>query len=167
MAASKTLETVLNHVKSSNLNFHLQQSPFSATISIKASFVKNKAGISLTPNSWLHPPHTDVEHQGEVLFLTNKINSLKETLEDAFAELTRANKDKEVLEEKVEAVTALNRKLQLQNQKLEKEVSDVKSEVDKVNIEKQGEVDKVISEKQALGENFAQMHQQLSQRKSP
>ena len=117
----------------------------------------------MTPNSCLIPPPTDVEHQGEVLFLNSKIHSLKEELEDALAKLARANNGKEVLGDKVEAVTALNRKLQLQNQKLEKEVSDVKSEVDKVSIEKQGEVDKVISEKQALGETFAQMHQELSQ----
>ena len=40
MLASDTLETLLNQVKSSNLNFTLQQSPFSAIVSIKSSFVK-------------------------------------------------------------------------------------------------------------------------------
>ena len=47
MSATQTVETLLNQVKSSN--FHLQQSPFSAIISLKKSFVKDKAGQLLLP----------------------------------------------------------------------------------------------------------------------
>ena len=43
MSATQTFETLLNQVKSSNLNYHLQQSPFSAFISLKKSFVKDRA----------------------------------------------------------------------------------------------------------------------------
>ena len=80
MAALKTLEAVLTHVKSSNLNFHLQQSPFSAIISIKASFVKDKAGVSLMPNFGL--PNSTINPETE-----EKIKSLEEKLENALTEL--------------------------------------------------------------------------------
>ena len=75
MAALKTLEAVLTHVKSSNLNFHLQQSPFSAIISIKASFVKDKAGVSLFPNFRFHAPNSTINLETE-----DKIKYLEEKL---------------------------------------------------------------------------------------
>ena len=51
MAASKAFDHVLQQVTSSSLNFQLQLSPFSAVISLKKSFVKDKDGIpkQLTP----------------------------------------------------------------------------------------------------------------------
>ena len=59
MAASKTLEMILDQVKMSNLNFHIQHSPFSAIISIKSTFVKNKEGVSLNPNTCLIEPTSE------------------------------------------------------------------------------------------------------------
>ena len=44
MDANKSFEIVLDQVKSSKLNFHIIQSPFSATISLKKSFIKDKSG---------------------------------------------------------------------------------------------------------------------------
>ena len=66
MAASKTFEHVLDQVKASSLNFHLQQSPFSAVISIKKSFVKDKSGQILTPPPQSKPDdiiHLESENQ--------------------------------------------------------------------------------------------------------
>ena len=37
----------MNHVKSSNLNYYLEQSPFAAKISLKKSAVKDKSGTPL------------------------------------------------------------------------------------------------------------------------
>ena len=49
MAACDAFEKVLNCVKTSNLNFCLQLSPFSANISIKKTLVKDKSGFYLSP----------------------------------------------------------------------------------------------------------------------
>ena len=49
MVATRTFEDILEHVRSSNLNFHLQQSPFAAQISLKKSLVKDRAGVLVTP----------------------------------------------------------------------------------------------------------------------
>ena len=51
MAASQTFESLIDQVKNSNLNFHLQQSPFSAVISIKKSYIKDKSGVPLMSNA--------------------------------------------------------------------------------------------------------------------
>ena len=55
MAASKAFDKILDCVKSSNLNFCLQLSPFSANISLKKTLVKDKAGFYLT-----HPENSDL-----------------------------------------------------------------------------------------------------------
>ena len=54
MAAYKTFDQILECVKSSNLNFCLQLSPFSANISIKKTAVKDKSGVPLIPR--FHAP---------------------------------------------------------------------------------------------------------------
>ena len=54
MNTSKVFEAIIHQIKSSNLNFRLDQSPFSANISLKKSLVKNKNGIPLKP-----PPQFD------------------------------------------------------------------------------------------------------------
>ena len=50
MFASKAFDDILNTIKNSNLNFHLQQSPFSAVISLKKSLICDKFGSPLLPN---------------------------------------------------------------------------------------------------------------------
>ena len=47
-AASLTFDHILETIKNSNLNFHLQQSPFSAIISLKKSSIKD-VGIHIMP----------------------------------------------------------------------------------------------------------------------
>ena len=51
MVASNAFDQIIECVKSSNLNFFLQLSPFSATISVKKTLIKDKAGSYLLPSS--------------------------------------------------------------------------------------------------------------------
>ena len=44
MDANQTSEVILNLVRKSNLNFNIIESPFSVTITLKKSFIKNKNG---------------------------------------------------------------------------------------------------------------------------
>ena len=46
MDANQTCDTILKYIKDSNLNFSIVESPFSATITIKKTFIKNKDGTS-------------------------------------------------------------------------------------------------------------------------
>ena len=79
METTKIFENLLQLIKMSNLNFRLEQSPFSATIYLKKSFIKDKYGISMIP-----PQTLDLQAQREnqavdqkVIYLENLIQSLK------------------------------------------------------------------------------------------
>ena len=50
MLAKKIFDQIIQQVQSSNLNFQLHLSPFSATISLKKSFVRDKLGNILLPS---------------------------------------------------------------------------------------------------------------------
>ena len=49
MLASNVFNKIIDQIQSSNLNFHLQISPFSAKISLKKSLIRGKAGALLLP----------------------------------------------------------------------------------------------------------------------
>ena len=49
MVAKQTFNNILELIQTSNLNFQLQISPFSASISIKKTLVKDKFGVELLP----------------------------------------------------------------------------------------------------------------------
>ena len=52
MEAYSVFENMLKKVKNSNLNYKLELSPFSAKISLKKSFIRDKSGIPLLPRSF-------------------------------------------------------------------------------------------------------------------
>ena len=94
MAASKAFDKILDCVKTSNLNFCLQLSPFSANISLKKSLIKNKAGFYLNP-----PVDTDLSLLKEeknvlakkVIDLENIVADLKFRLEESQTECEQAH----------------------------------------------------------------------------
>ena len=49
METDKAVNVVLSSVKKSNLNFYIQESPFSLFINIRKTFIKNKEGNILCP----------------------------------------------------------------------------------------------------------------------
>ena len=50
MLAENVFEDILDRIKRSRLNFHLQISPFSAYISLKKSWQKDRSGALLVPS---------------------------------------------------------------------------------------------------------------------
>ena len=46
MVASRTFHSIIQQIQSSNLNFQLQLSPFSANLSLKKSPLKDKFGVT-------------------------------------------------------------------------------------------------------------------------
>ena len=77
MDASQTCDVLLTHLKMSNLNWNLVESPFSVTISVKKSFFKDKSG---------HPQSSGLSYQNvdqmarELNMLRRENNSLQEAL---------------------------------------------------------------------------------------
>ena len=72
MQASQAFDFILEQVQTSCLNFQMQISPFSAVISIKKSFIKDKFG------NMLHPPSPDSSEN----FLRDKNIQLEKDVTD-------------------------------------------------------------------------------------
>ena len=72
--ASKLFDKILQDIQASNLNFHVLISPFSAQISLKKSFVKDKNGS-------VRIPHSLSSRQPEVMALETKVKQLEKDLE--------------------------------------------------------------------------------------
>ena len=65
MDAKETCDSVLTYIKKSNLNWNIVESPFSVTITLRKSFIKNKDGSFLqsgltpfTKESTFAPAHS-------------------------------------------------------------------------------------------------------------
>ena len=65
MAASELFESIIDKVRSSNLNFQIQMTPFSANIVIKKTFIKDNSGFPLLPPTYKN--HDHVQEIGEQL----------------------------------------------------------------------------------------------------
>ena len=91
MVASDAFENLLKQVQSSNLNFRMEISPFSAVITLKKSLVKDKAGqILFPPLSESVQLQQSKEEQNcliqKIKHLENIIEAQKSYYENAFNE---------------------------------------------------------------------------------
>ena len=92
MHATNTFDRLLQEIRSSNLNFQLQESPFSAQISIKKSLVKEKNG------SLRHPPVISCK-DAKIKALETRANYLEKGLESIRTDYVKANKKIKELED--------------------------------------------------------------------
>ena len=92
MLASTTFYEILDQIKSSNLNFQLSLSPFSAQISLRKSLVKDRSGRFLLPSSVLQTighmkaapnPTAACSQNDEVTKLNSEIKELKKNAKNA------------------------------------------------------------------------------------
>ena len=67
MLAKTTFEKILEQIKESNLNFYMQLSPFSASISLKKSFVKDRFGNILPPAEKISQSDFNLQHENAKL----------------------------------------------------------------------------------------------------
>ena len=150
MLAGKTFENILHQIQTSNLNFNLQLSPFSALISLKKTLVKDRTGTSLLP-----PPCPPARIEAEDMLALAAKNAL---LERDVAALTinygNAVDDCEVAHTKIKSLETI---IQLKKEpsdafihQLEKENDNLKDVIEKQsenisNIEVSNKVQKDIN----------------------
>ena len=67
MDASKAFKDILQQIESSNLNFKLEISPFSAVISLKKSFIRDKSGNLLSSNPSETPALHRLDEENQIL----------------------------------------------------------------------------------------------------
>ena len=78
MLAKKAFDQIIEQVQSSNLNFQLNLSPFSATISIKKSFVRDMFGNILLPSTMVIETESESKYETrerELLSDNDRLNS--------------------------------------------------------------------------------------------
>ena len=106
MAASAMFDSIINQVRSSNLNFQMQMTPFSATIVIKKTLIKDISGFHVIPSTFKNHEEEKVEQIYKKVFTEIKPQKvshttvqidfddanteIKETLKQAGAELGQA-----------------------------------------------------------------------------
>ena len=91
MLATTVFNNILEGIQKSNLNYQLQLTPFSALVSLKKSFVKDKSGKFLFPNKNV----INGEYlQYENCQLMNQIDSLNQKLQEMH---TRSKNDAETI----------------------------------------------------------------------
>ena len=125
MAASKAFDNILECVKSSNLNFCLQLSPFSATISLKKTLVKDKAGLYLYPldtNSSAFPKED----------LDTKIKQLEKIVTDLKSSLAESVSERE---QAYTTITELKNKLKIKQEIVGTKENDLKNKLEKKTCE--------------------------------
>ena len=112
MVASNTFEFLLDQIKSSNLNFQLQLSPFSAIISLKKTLVKDKFGSPLLPQTSSILLDNSMS---EIAALTKKnlhlesvVKSLKSDYEISVLDCENSHKTIAQLEKEIEQVRMSN-----------------------------------------------------------
>ena len=148
MVASKTFDSILHMIQTSNLNFQLQLSPFSANISIKRSAIKDKSGIpiSLPLNSSPFIPNADAD--ATIEFLNSKVINLESNLDSLRCEHENALHESQAAHQKIKHLEAVkiepNEDIEHGNalvNSLSDKVSDLSKENDSllVKIERQGD----------------------------
>ena len=102
MHATKIFNEILDKVKMSNLNFCIQMSPFSANISLKKSFIKDKSGAYILPSTATYLGHNN-DQQYEIIWSQNQkllmeINELKSVNKKLAEDLAVVKKELDSLE---------------------------------------------------------------------
>jgi hypothetical protein len=129
MVPNKNFESILEQVRTSNLNFQLQISPFSALISLKKSPVKDRSGAPILP----HKPSLSHPSEAEFAALASKnlrleadLNSLRNEYTICVDDCQEAHEKVKVLESqlavkeiKIETDEALHAELDKKNCMLE------------------------------------------------
>ena len=124
--ATVTFDNILEQIQKSNLNFHLQRSPFSAVISLKKTLIRDKSGVSLPPPTSNSEPFEKVSFENQAL--RKKISKLTEDYEDAVDDSEKAHKTIATLKDQLE--TSKLEIIAAQNIKKETSVEDAIQETD-------------------------------------
>ena len=117
--ASQNFDAILEQVKNSSLNFQIQVSPFSALISLKKSFVKDKSGNLLLPSNrhgtsenTRDSVEKNLKLERDIMVLTNMhkevVDNLEKTLQEAKVKqevvATEANEREQKLKAEIETL---------------------------------------------------------------
>ena len=180
MAAKRTFDGLLSQIQASNLNFHLQLSPFSASISLKKSLIKDEFGNTLLPPCPLpsDEPNQHVEHEDSLLLAEN--DHLKQELVDLQKLQNSSTETIQIFEQKIanmEAsalksfeernveVTSLKKSIKTSNLEIESLKKDLQARNKHVK-EKENETNKLEQKCENLVANLKRTKNKMNSMKS-
>ena len=126
-------DAVISSVKKSNLNFYLQETPFSIFINLRKTFIKNRSVNILQPatcdtRNVTNEQKNEVE-QESIGQLEAEVNEARDALRELTVELEKAKAEAHQANKKVE-------KLENENKVLKKKNGDLQVDFDKLKTEK-------------------------------
>ena len=184
MDANNVADMIVASVKKSNLNFIIQESPFSLSINLRKSFVKNKNGNIISPPVSSMQNDTEVKEASEILKLkVNKLelenSSLCESLGQLQVELQEARDalhNQGVLLDEANSmalfdIKAFEEKEKLQHELMKKNKEIIRLENKNNNLEEQIKVKKkekssLIEEKKNTTIKTEELEQKLTVKES-
>ena len=155
MDASYAADVVISSVKKSNLNFFIQESPFSLLIKIRKTFIKNKSGNVLQADA-SDTKNTTKEQKKELE--QDSIEQLETELNETKEALHRLTVDHE--KAKTETIKALSEARELkrmvekhenENKALKKKNDDLQLNIDNLKREKIESSENMTSKVQEIG----------------
>ena len=123
MLASRNFENILHMIKTSNLNYFLQLSPFAAQISLKKSLIRDKTGVPFA-----QPVVTTLDSTSDVTDLQNKNRALERKLAFLQNDYEAAIDDRDCLAKKCD-------ELEKEKSTLEKKINELSTSMNKKNKE--------------------------------
>ena len=123
MLASRNFENILHMIKTSNLNYFLQLSPFAAQISLKKSLIRDKTGVPFA-----QPVVTTLDSTSDVTDLQNKNRALERKLAFLQNDYEATIDDRDCLAKKCD-------ELEKEKSTLEKKINELSTSMNKKNKE--------------------------------
>ena len=170
MVASRTFDSILQQIQSSNLNFQLQISPFAANISLMRSPVKDRTGTPILQPKL--PSQSPSETVAEIAVLASKniqlekdLNSLRLVHEGAIEDCEAAYNKIRLLESNPIVKTEDNKKLKMELSKKDELLNDLSSKLSQVSVDNEHlkmKLDKQSSEIQNLQKSSKEISNKLN-----
>ena len=124
MLASAEFNKIIRQIQSSNLNYQLQISPFSAYISVRKTFAKDRSGNLLLPKTISSVPSVSMDNfDAKNSQLENDLTSLRFKYEEAVDDCAEAYRNIKTLEDQLKFKNEESVLLRTKLEKAEKEIS--------------------------------------------
>ena len=149
MNANTVAAMIVSTVQKSNLNFYIQESPYSVNINFRKSFIKNKNGDTMLPHSSFIQNNNEVNNASEKLKV-EKLELENCSLNDALRHLQVK------LQEAHDALNELD-KLRIENIDLKHSYDNLKKDREKNLIEKKAtatEINRLENKNNSLEEQI-------------
>ena len=136
MNANNVAAMIVSTVQKSNLNFYIQESPYSLNINLRKSFIKNRNGATVSPSS------SFIQNNNEVNDTSEKLKVEKLELENS--SLTDALRQLQVELQKAHDAVHEFDKLRKENIALKHDNDNLKKDCEKLLIDKEATATEMI-----------------------